>query len=132
MRASRYLSLVLLFVAAVVASGFRGAPTAPVRSTTSSAFATPPPLSVVLSCLPDEFFRRLHHCRAEAYDGSGTGYTFIWDNGWETGSGPGWSEVDIECEFYHYSNYTVSVRVRVSDSNGSVVYRYGWVECPAS
>jgi hypothetical protein len=93
-------------------------PSAPVPSTSSW------PLGLYVTCGPS--YETPKTCVAEAYGGSGTGYTFTWETGKVTSTTSTTSEATVYCpENSGYRYETVSV----TDSNNAYVEEQAQIWC---
>lgn len=121
MKSSIIRALLTLTAAGAIVAGYGEMPTAsatppstpgstPVRSTSTW------PLGLDVTCGPN--YESTQHCVAEAYGGSGTGYTFTWETGKVTSTQGATSEATVNCpenSGYRYES------VSVTDSNGGYV-----------
>jgi hypothetical protein len=112
-------ALLTLTATGAIVAGYGDMPTAsatppstPGRTPAPSTSSTP--LSVSVTCGPN--YESPQTCIAEASGGSGTGYTFTWENGVVKSEQGGTSQAIVECpDNYSYTYETVSV----TDSNGA-------------
>lgn len=105
MKSSIIRVLLTLTAAGAIVAGLGTMPTASASTSTT-------PLSVFVTCGPN--YENPQTCVAEAYGGSGTGYTFTWETG-KVKSG-GTSEATVQCpenSGYRYES------VSVTDSNNA-------------
>jgi hypothetical protein len=116
-------ALLTLTATGAIVAGYGGMSTASATSA-SPAGRTSPPLSVFVTCGPN--YETPQTCVAEAYGGSGTGYTFTWESGKVTSQQGATSEATVECpDIYSYTYESVSV----TDSNNAYAYTQAQIWC---
>lgn len=117
MKSAIIRALLTLTATGAIVAGYGDTPTAsatppstPGRTAVLGTFPTP--LSVFVTCGPN--YETPQTCVAEAYGGSGTGYTFTWETGKVKAGGT--SEATVNCpenSGYRYES------VSVTDSNNA-------------
>lgn len=117
MKSSIIHALLTLTATGAIVAGYGGIsaasatpPSTPGRTPVPGTSSTP--LSVFVTCGPN--FENPQTCVAEAYGGSGTGYTFTWDTGKVKPGGT--SEATVECP--ENTSYIYEY-VSVTDSNNA-------------
>ena len=118
MKSSNIRALLTLAATGAVVAGY---------GDVSTASAAPPsswPLGLYVTCGPS--YETPKTCVAEAYGGSGTGYTFTWETGKVTSTTATTSEATVYCpENSGYRYETVSV----TDSNNAYVEEQAQIWC---
>lgn len=129
MKSSIIRALLALTATGAIVAGYGDMPTAsatplsrpggtPVLSTSSW------PLGLYVTCGPN--YESPQTCVAEAYGGSGTGYTFTWETGKVTSTQGATSEATVQCP--ENSGYRYEL-VSVTDSNNAYVETQAQVWC---
>lgn len=129
MKSSIIRALLTLAATGAIVAGYGDTPTASATPAPISKRAPAPstsswPLGLYVTCGPN--YETQQTCVAEAYGGSGTGYTFTWETGKVTSAQGATSEATVHCpENSGYRYETVSV----TDSNNAYVEEQAQVWC---
>ena len=123
MKSSIIRALLTLTATGGIVAGTSATPlSTPARTPVLSTSSTP--LGLDVTCGPN--YETTQYCVAEAYGGSGTGYTFTWETGKVTSTQGATSEATVQCP--ENSGYRYEL-VSVTDSNNASTDTQAQVWC---